>query len=267
MGSVRVVLAGLLALAMASGSKAAPPSLQQRLDALKAAYPDHIRRIESNELVMADGTRVVIDDGRAKDHQAKLADADVEDMLSQIYPIGACDRGQAPGRNSDPGRIRSTPFLMAMYGRSAKAAAAKLVAIDWFGRPLRVMGVNGVDRALETVRDDLAKLPRPLHRFFAKSAGTFNWRVIAGTSRPSVHSFGAAIDIDVAHADYWRWSGGKPGAVKTYRNRIPRAVVEVFERQGFIWGGKWYHYDTMHFEYRPELIRIGRLAEAAGCAR
>jgi hypothetical protein len=28
----------------------------------------------------------------------------------------------------------------------------------------------------------------------------------------------------------------------------------VFEKHGFIWGGKWYHYDTMHFEYRPELL-------------
>ena len=23
---------------------------------------------------------------------------------------------------------------------------------------------------------------------------------------------------------------------------------------GAIWGGRWFHYDTMHFEYRPELI-------------
>jgi hypothetical protein len=28
----------------------------------------------------------------------------------------------------------------------------------------------------------------------------------------------------------------------------------VFEAERFIWGGKWYHYDTMHFEYRPELF-------------
>src|SRR5262245_1812136 len=27
-----------------------------------------------------------------------------------------------------------------------------------------------------------------------------------------------------------------------------------FEKYGFIWGGHWYHYDTMHFEYRPELL-------------
>jgi hypothetical protein len=30
--------------------------------------------------------------------------------------------------------------------------------------------------------------------------------------------------------------------------------VEIFERHGFIWGGKWGHFDTMHFEYRPEFF-------------
>jgi hypothetical protein len=34
---------------------------------------------------------------------------------------------------------------------------------------------------------------------------------------------------------------------------VPFEIVLIFERHGFIWGGKWYHYDTMHFEYRPEL--------------
>jgi hypothetical protein len=39
-----------------------------------------------------------------------------------------------------------------------------------------------------------------------------------------------------------------------YKNRIPLELVAIFEKHGFIWGGKWYHYDTMHFEYRPELL-------------
>jgi hypothetical protein len=34
--------------------------------------------------------------------------------------------------------------------------------------------------------------------------------------------------------------------------------VAVFEREGFIWGGKWYHFDPIHFEYRPELTGGGR---------
>jgi len=39
-----------------------------------------------------------------------------------------------------------------------------------------------------------------------------------------------------------------------FKNELPWEIVRIFEAHGFIWGGKWYHYDTMHFEYRPELI-------------
>jgi len=28
---------------------------------------------------------------------------------------------------------------------------------------------------------------------------------------------------------------------------------------GFIWGGKWPNYDTMHFEYRPEIFILSGL--------
>ena len=65
---------------------------------------------------------------------------------------------------------------------------------------------------------------------------------------PSAHSYGIAIDLNDALSDYWRWE--KSG----WRNRIPQAIVDAFEAEGFIWGGRWYHFDTMHFEYRPELL-------------
>ena len=43
---------------------------------------------------------------------------------------------------------------------------------------------------------------------------------------------------------------------------VPLPVVEAFEAEGFIWGGKWYHYDTMHFEYRPELMTLDKAKSA-----
>ena len=39
-----------------------------------------------------------------------------------------------------------------------------------------------------------------------------------------------------------------------YVNRIPKEIIRIFEKHGFISGARWYHYDTMHFEFRPDLI-------------
>jgi hypothetical protein len=41
------------------------------------------------------------------------------------------------------------------------------------------------------------------------------------------------------------------------------STMDAFEAEGFIWGGRWYHYDTMHFEYRPELLSPLCLKEAS----
>lgn len=246
---------------------AAEPTLEARLAALAASYPEQIDRLEDGHLAMRDGTRIVVDDGRAKDHQDKLADADIEDMLSQAYPLARCRGGRPPARNADPGRIRSQAFFMAVYGGTRQAASANMTSVDWFGRQLAFSSVNGAAEALRRVARDLAKLPAQFRKYVKKSSGTFVWRKIAGTPRLSIHSFGAAIDIDASYGDYWRWSGGKPGNVGTYRNRIPSEIVAVFEQHGFIWGGNWYHYDTMHFEYRPELIRIAEMAAGDACPR
>jgi hypothetical protein len=93
--------------------------------------------------------------------------------------------------------------------------------------------------------------------YLVPTAGTYNCRTIDKTSRLSVHAFGAAIDIAARFGNYWLRSEDRDGML-TWTNRIPMAIVEIFERYGFIWGGKWYHYDTLHFEYRPELIGLGK---------
>ncbi len=100
---------------------------------------------------------------------------------------------------------------------------------------------------------DLERMDRVSRRL----AGEY-CRKIAGTDRVSAHGHGIAIDINTKHTDYWRWSKPGPDGSYAYKNKIPSEIVEIFERHGFIWGGKWHHYDTMHFEYRPELVGAGR---------
>ena len=147
-----------------------------------------------------------------------------------------------------------------MYGSSAKEVESHLTTIPWLPNSahtfVRITTINGVDRQLAAVSAELDQLPPQEKKYVLKTGGTFNWRSIAGSDQLSAHSFGIAIDIDPTYSDYWRWNGGR-GSFIPYRNRIPHRIVEIFERHGFIWGGKWYHYDTMHFEYRPELLPQG----------
>jgi hypothetical protein len=109
----------------------------------------------------------------------------------------------------------------------------------------------GVDQKLQAVIAELEALGPLFTRYLTPPGGTFNYRTIAGTDRLSAHSFGIAVDIAVAHSHYWLWEA--QGAA-VYKNSIPYEIVAIFEKHGFIWGGKWYHFDTMHFEYRPELL-------------
>jgi hypothetical protein len=256
------ILALGLVLALPQAASAADLTLAQKLDILVKAYPETVASAAGNQVVFKSGDKVVIDDGKVRDHFARLEQGDVEDSLDQIYPAGACET--RPAVNFDPGRIRSDSFMRAMYGQSAKQVQARLVPVKWFGETLRVTSVNGVNKALEAVRDDLAGHAE-LKKYLSPSAGVFNWRKVAKQSNLSVHSFGAAIDINTKFADYWIWSGGKPGNVPVYKNKFPMDIIAIFEKHGFIWGGRWYHYDTMHFEYRPELLEIARRSGISAC--
>ncbi|MFA5899349.1 MAG: M15 family metallopeptidase [Hyphomicrobium sp.] len=248
---------------------AAEISLEERLNELRQAYPGHIMSMNGTTLTMSDRAQMHIDDGeQRKSFNDKLEHADVEDMLSQVYPVITCVQpGSRPALDFDPGRIRNEAFFKAIYGKSAAEVTANLVQVDWFGQPLSVNKQLGIDKKLSAVVEELKPKLATLRSYLLPSAGTFNWRPIAGTSRLSTHSYGIAIDISTAKSDYWRWSKGAPKNVGAPTHKIPGEIVAAFERQGFIWGGNWYHYDTMHFEYRPELVAIGRLAEKRGCVQ
>lgn len=61
---------------------------------------------------------------------------------------------------------------------------------------------------------------------------------IAGTDVWSFHAKGGGRAIDFNAPENGRGTRGE----------IPMKVVEVFERNGFTWGGRWDYTDPMHFE-------------------
>lgn len=228
-----------------------------RYTCLVQAYPDYLSHVDNNELIWKDGTRMIIDHGRRfASHDEWLDNACLRDQLLQCYPSASL---RSPSLNEDPGRARYEPFFLKMYGETKAKVQSNLKTIVWmpgvFDKKLQVTSVNGVADKLSAISAELVKLPKALHRYLKNPGGTFNWRNIAGTKRMSTHSFGITIDINVAESHYWRNAKPDRSGLYAYKNAIPQDIVAIFEKHGFVWGGKWYHYDTMHFEYRPELLQ------------
>jgi hypothetical protein len=232
---------------------------------LLAAYPKLIERIEGDKIVWRDGSPPMpIDDGEGdKPFEAWLQRPDIADMFAVPYPAGAAPT--PPAKNSDPGRARNAAFFDKVYGDCRKGEVEKnLARVDWLPKrakqKLPFNKNNGAAAALQAVSAELEALPAAFDVFLFPSAGTYNCRVIAGTDRVSAHGHAIAIDIALKRAHYWRNdASGKDGAIP-FKNEIPMEIVRIFEKHGFIWGGRWYHYDTMHFEYRPELVGVGTAA-------
>lgn len=112
----------------------------------------------------------------------------------------------------------------------------------------------------------LAQKENPEIKYFLftlRSADAYHWREIAETTRKSFHSYGIAIDLLPSRlkgrAIYWGWEKERSGdswmLVPLEKRWMPPAEVRnIFESEGFIWGGYWVIFDNMHFEYHPELI-------------
>ncbi|MEI7581136.1 M15 family metallopeptidase [Runella sp.] len=221
------------------------------------AYPDHIARVTKNQIIWKDSTVMTFDDGKKKPFADLLQNADLEDQLIQKYPLITIHK--PPVTNQDPGRFRYEPFFRKMYGNTQEEVRKNLTEIIWLPKTLKkkllVTKINQVDKHFQALSDELESHPE-LMKYVDNPAGTFSYRVISGTDRLSMHSYGVAIDINLNLSHYWQWDCKckDENVPLTYKNLISAKVVELFEKHGFIWGGKWYHYDTMHFEYRPELL-------------
>ena len=230
---------------------------EQNLTKLAKAYPAFIKTFSNNIIFFIDNEQMNYDDGiKNKTFEEKLNNPSLKDQLSIKYIKIDEDQNYIPMKNEDAGRIRYEAFFKKMYGSNQEEIKKNLTKIIWLpktsNKTLLVTTINNVDKKLQAISDELELLPIELKSFVDNPAGVTNWRKISNTNRLSSHSFGIAIDINVKKSDYWQWH--KKNGTVNYKNKIPLEIARIFEKHGFIWGGRWYHYDTMHFEYRPELL-------------
>jgi hypothetical protein len=189
--------------------------------------------------LLPDGSEIPYDDGQKKTLEERLAHPDVEDMFAERYVRGPIK--PVTTVDQDPGRVRLDDLLRLSYPKEG------LTEIEILGRKLRVH--KKAAAAFLRVGERLSRIKDPAAKPFLQNlGGTYVPRNIAGTDRPSAHSWGISLDLNPSLTHYWRWQKGG------WKNTVPQAIVDAFEAEGFIWGGRWYHFDTMHFEYRPELL-------------
>ncbi len=95
------------------------------------------------------------------------------------------------------------------------------------------------------------------------NTSAFNCRLVAGTTRPSKHALGVAVDINPVQNPYVRGGRVYPPAATEYVDRSQRRpgmlfdgepAVLAFTRRGWIWGGHWSEpKDYHHFEL-PDVL-------------
>lgn len=222
---------------------------------LISIYPDYIIDFKDNYIYFLDGDSLIFDDHKEKTFTEILDNSSVKDMFSMEY----ANLDSIPKYLQDAGRPRNEYLFKKMYGHSPEEVSKNLVPVEWFGQKLSFTKVNHASEQLKKVAEELSDNPEL--RKYLKSAGTYYWRKVRGANRQSAHSYGIAIDIGVDYSDYWLWKYPKAKEEDkiVYANRMPRQIVEIFRKYGFIWGGAWYHFDTMHFEYRPEILKYSEL--------
>jgi hypothetical protein len=167
---------------------------------------------------------------------------------------------------SKPVRVRAygeTPFL-----RYGDAVLPQMVVKDAFGEfAARPMADGSIEVDPRWRRQNIVTADVPLigratcHRFLvpqlrealravrlagaadeidpAQFAGCYNPRFIARdpAGRISHHSWGIAVDLNALENP----TGASP--------RLDREVVDILERYGLTWGGRWLVPDGMHFEW------------------
>jgi hypothetical protein len=299
---IAVVLTLLLALAapgsplaglvLDSANRAAEPALpgEREVRALAEAWPSRIAETAVRDgewMLRVDGTWFAWANGRLLPEAERGRWEQFVSLSFYRYPLElpplAVVDGQIAARLRE--RVRenernpprqSDAFLGLLLRAGDRADTEKRIAkVEVAGYTVSVH--EDVASPLARVSDELAglKASNPEVAAFLRGLAEmngYNYRFVDGTRTRSYHSFGLAVDLIPrsygGRHPYWRWAMEKEPDwwAVPYERRwmVPVPVVEAFERHGFVWGGKWLFFDTMHFEYRPEVLLLARYLNSPG---
>jgi hypothetical protein len=253
---------------------------EQVIRTLANAYPQQIERIESRNndwAVLLRGTWYYYAEGRLLpqnllSNTASYSPQPFYNYLAELPAWKAPSseeaeryRSMSNSRNQNPPR-RSPQFFDDLWrAHDRNEAYERVKTIRFLGKSVTVHYL--IMENLSLVEEQIlaaAKVSPQVQSWIngIDSLEGWSWRNIADTQSRSYHSYGLAVDIMPksygGKETYWLWASNRKSDWWniSYNERYhpPAAVIKAFETYGFIWGGKWLYFDTMHFEYRPEIL-------------
>ncbi len=257
------------------------------LECYKNAYPDTIKDvIEQNgdwTLTLFDGTVFYWAEGRMLTEEMRDSWEDYRPY--QVWAYSGETRNPDAYTAEDIARLRertaqdvrgapqpplNDEFLRALFGVGSRLETEQnLVKTSLFGKTVTVNRVVASKfPVIDAAVTEIAKTDNEVKEFLdtLSEVSGYSWRAVEGTNRLSNHSYGLAVDVLPRgwgnKMMYWAW-------VRDFNDdwmlvpqedlwTPPEKVVQVMKDNGFTWGGTWVIYDTMHFEYKPELIEISK---------
>jgi hypothetical protein len=255
------------------------------LGALMAAYPDEVSdrtflrgdwsvQVGGEIIYWAGGKLLPEEDlelsGRFSPHPFYSYSGDYEPPIPEYTKAEKERIIRALDERDENPPVRNPRFFDLIYNiRDQESAWEQMRSISFLGFRMTVhREIAGKLARIEGALLPLMDSDATLRDYVAslESGAGYSWREIAGTESRSNHSYGIAVDFtprDYGGKDaYWLWSRDFNGEWFTQgwsrRYRPPESFVRAFEAEGFVWGGKWFLFDSIHFEYRPEILLLNR---------
>ena len=223
---------------------------------LLKAYPHVIKYIKKNLLFWEDDSFMLIYEGEQKNTMLDFFNkADIADQFLVKYPLVLNGRRQAV-RGLGAGKIRSEEFFKKMYGRTADEVKMNLEKVIWLPgiseQEIFVTRINRVHEKVNEISEEIARLTEKEVKICQRIIRHFEWIEKIEDDFLNPHSFGIALDFELKRRANLPKKEGK-------LDIMPMSIVQIFEKHGFIWGGKWANPHPEHFEYRPEILEFSGL--------
>ncbi len=290
MGYPKPLLFLLLPLLMGQAGPIRPFGAWEVMKALHSAYPQKVRAISYRDrdwAILVEGTWFYWANGKLLPEEALPEEESYDPWPFYTYPKEHLPplwefpereaqriRERLAARQNQPSesrRNRHQGLYDTLFGIKDQNSAERMNKPTTFlGLPLRVHKdlILKLQQVEEEIKNHRGK-DKELDQFIdsLQSFSGYNWRQIANSANRSYHSYGVAIDYipkeyeDKAVYWYWTMDTNPNWFLLPWEERLypPAFFVKAFEKQGFIWGGKWLFFDTIHFEYRPELLILNKV--------